>query len=273
MAPAPAVRARIRRRFSSQAEDVFDAWIDPAKIRDWFAPGLGEMRQVDVDPRVGGRFCIVQRRADGDASHTGEYLQLERPRRLAFTWQTPPRADQSRVHIEIAPAADGCELTLTHEMEPRWGAKIEQIEQGWTTMLDGMATMLDHRADPMGTYRTITPYLVVPDADAEIAFLTLAFGASETQCHRREDGAVMHAELQIGDSLVMLGEAGKDVEPRAAAIYLWVADVDATYARALAAGATSESAPADMPYGHRNAGVLDPNGVTWWIGSPIAVVR
>jgi uncharacterized glyoxalase superfamily protein PhnB len=62
-------------------------------------------------------------------------------------------------------------------------------------------------------------------------------------------------------------------EPRAAAIFLWVEDVDATYDRALAAGGTSESVPEDKPYGHRTAGVIDPNGVTWWIGSPLAPVR
>ena len=82
----------------------------------------------------------------------------------------------------------------------------------------------------------------------------------------------MHAELQIGDSLVMLGQAGGAFEPRAAAIYLWVEDVDATYDRAIAAGGTSESVPTDKPYGHRVGGVIDPNGVTWWIGSPLGPV-
>ena len=53
------------------------------------------------------------------------------------------------------------------------------------------------------------------------------------------------------------------------ALYRWVKDVDATYARALSAGARSESEPEDKPYGHRNAGIVDLNGVTWWIGAPI----
>jgi len=270
---APAVRARIRRHFRLQAEDVFDAWIDPAKIRQWFAPGMGEMRRVDIDARVGGSFCIVQRRGDADATHTGEYLELERARRLAFTWRTPPLPDRSRVHIEIGAVADGCELTLTHEMEPRWAAHVDRIEHGWAAQMDAMAALLEHRADPMSTYRTVTPYLVVRDADAEIRFLSKAFAAREMQCDRDEGGGVMHAELQIGDSLVMLGQAGGAFEPRPAAIYLWVEDVDATYDRAMAAGGTSESVPTDKPYGHRVGGVIDPNGVTWWIGSPLAAVR
>jgi len=273
LSTAPAVRARVRRHFRAQAEDVFDAWIDPAKIRQWFAPGMGETQRVDVDPRVGGSFCIVQRRADADATHTGTYLELERPRRLKFTWSTPPQPDQSRVHIEIGAVDDVCELMLTHEMEPRWAPHVDRIEHGWSTQLDAMAALIEQRANPMRAYRTITPYLVVRDADAEIAFLSKAFAAREMQCHRAEGGSVMHAELQIGDSLVMLGQAGGAFEPRPAAIHLWVEDVDATYDRALAAGGTSESAPADKPYGHRMAGVVDPGGVTWWIASPLGVGR
>ena len=124
-------------------------------------------------------------------------------------------------------------------------------------------------ADSKDTYRTVTPYLLVPDADAELAFLKAAFGGTEANCQRNPDNTVMHAEITIGDSLVMLGQAGGPWKPRAAALYLWVEDVDATYARALEAGATSESEPEDKPYGHRNAGVVDRNGNTWWIGAPV----
>ena len=124
-------------------------------------------------------------------------------------------------------------------------------------------------ADSKDTYRTVTPYLVVPDADAELGFLKAAFGVTESNCQRNSDNTIMHAEIKIGDSLVMLGQAGGPWKPRTAALYLWVEDVDATYARALQAGATSESEPEDKPYGHRNAGVIDQNGVTWWIGAPV----
>ena len=122
----------------------------------------------------------------------------------------------------------------------------------------------------LNTYRTVTPYLVVPDADAELQFLTQAFGATENSCDRGTDKSVMHAEIQIGNSLVMLGQAGEAWKATKAALYLWVPDVDSTYAQALKAGARSQSAPEDKPYGHRNAGVVDKNGITWWIGSPVA---
>ena len=125
-------------------------------------------------------------------------------------------------------------------------------------------------ADTIDSYRTLTPYLVVPDADAEMRFLKAAFGATENSCQRNDNQTVMHAELTVGNALVMLGQAGDDWKALQAALYVWVPDVDATYARALQAGATSQSMPEDKPYGHRTAGVVDRNGITWWIGSPIA---
>ena len=125
-------------------------------------------------------------------------------------------------------------------------------------------------ADTLDTYRTLTPYLVVADADAEIRFLEAAFGATVTLNQRNPDGSVMHAELTVGNSQVMLGQAGGQWKSRDAALYVWVPNCDATYQQAIAAGAVSESAPEDKPYGHRNAGVIDRSGVTWWIGSPIA---
>lgn len=124
-------------------------------------------------------------------------------------------------------------------------------------------------ADTIDTYRTLTPYLVVPDADAEIRFLTAAFGATEKSVDRRPDGAVMHAEIVVGDSLLMIGQGNDTWPAMSSALYLWVPDVDGAYARALAHGATSQFAPEDKPYGHRNAGVVDANGITWWIGAPV----
>jgi PhnB protein len=124
-------------------------------------------------------------------------------------------------------------------------------------------------ADTLETYRTVTPYLLVADADAELKFLVAAFGATEKSCQRNENNSVMHAEIHIGDSLIMMGQAGEQWKAKPAALYLWVPNVDEVYEKAVAAGATSESAPEDKPYGHRNAGVVDSCGITWWIGSPV----
>jgi uncharacterized glyoxalase superfamily protein PhnB len=124
-------------------------------------------------------------------------------------------------------------------------------------------------ADSKDTYRTVTPYLLVPDADAQLAFMEAAFGATERMCQRNADNTVMHAEVRIGDSLVMVGQAGGPWKPIQSALYLWIDDVDAVYAKALEAGGASASAPEDKPYGHRSAGVEDPGGNTWWISAPV----
>ena len=118
-------------------------------------------------------------------------------------------------------------------------------------------------------YRAVTPYLLVADADAELAFLKSAFGGIEVTCQRGPDGSVIHAEIQIGDSLVMIGQAGGLWKPLGGSHYLWVDDADATYQRAVAAGATARSTPADKPYGHRVAEVVDANGITWWLAAPV----
>jgi PhnB protein len=124
-------------------------------------------------------------------------------------------------------------------------------------------------ADTLETYGTVTPYLVVPDAEGELAFLKTAFGATEQMCERTENNKVMHAEIRIGNSLIMMGQANEHWKALSGALYLWVPNVDEVYNQALVAGATSLSAPEDKPYGHRNAGVVDSCGITWWLGSPV----
>lgn len=116
-------------------------------------------------------------------------------------------------------------------------------------------------------YHTVTPYLTVPGVARLIEFLKQAFGAEEKERMARPDGAVMHAEVRIGDSMVMLGEPSGNFSPMPAMIYLYVDDTDAAYRRALEAGATSMMEPADQFYGDRNAGVKDPSGNLWWIAT------
>lgn len=118
-------------------------------------------------------------------------------------------------------------------------------------------------------YHTATPYLVVPGVAKVIDFLSQTFDAKETERMTRPDGAIMHAEVRIGDSPIMLGEPAGQFQPMPASIYVYVTDTDAAYQRALRAGATSLMEPADQFYGDRNAGVRDPAGNVWWIGTHI----
>ena len=116
-------------------------------------------------------------------------------------------------------------------------------------------------------YHTVTPYLVVPDVEALIEFTKQAFDAKETERVPGPDGAVTHAEVRIGDSVVMMGRAQPPNPPIPAMLYLYVEDTDAVYRRALEVGATSVMEPADQFYGDRNAGVKDAAGNQWWIAT------
>jgi uncharacterized glyoxalase superfamily protein PhnB len=118
-------------------------------------------------------------------------------------------------------------------------------------------------------YHTVTPYLVVDNAQTLIEFAKRAFDATVGEEMKREDGTIMHAELQIGDSRIMLGQANEQHKAMPCALYLYVPDTDATYKKALAAGAVSTMEPANQFYGDRNAGVRDQNGITWWIGTHV----
>ena len=116
-------------------------------------------------------------------------------------------------------------------------------------------------------YHTVTPYLVVPNALAVVAFVEKAFAAVEKSRTLRPDGTIANAELQIGDSKLMLAQAKDPWKPMPTGLYLYVPDTDATYEAALEAGGLSLMEPADQFYGDRNAGVQDPWGNNWWIAT------
>ena len=118
-------------------------------------------------------------------------------------------------------------------------------------------------------YHTVTPYLVVSDAAGLLDFLKRAFDAKETVCFKKPDGSIGHAEVQIGDSMIMLGQASGEWKPMPCAIYLYVPDTDAVYKKALQAGATSIKEPANQFYGDRNASVKDLCGNLWSIGTHV----
>ncbi|MGH7291410.1 MAG: SRPBCC family protein [Myxococcota bacterium] len=136
---------RVVHRFSASPERVFDAWLDPKRAGQWlFATPQGEMVRVEIDARVGGSFAFVDRRDGEDVEHIGTYLELDRPRRLVFTFGVPKfSAETTRVVVEILPVGAGCELTLTHEgVLPDYASRTQA---GWTSILDGLARTLTAR--------------------------------------------------------------------------------------------------------------------------------
>jgi PhnB protein len=122
-------------------------------------------------------------------------------------------------------------------------------------------------------FHTITPYLVVSGAAGFIDFLKRAFLAEELLRVPGEDSAIRHAEVRIGDSVVEVSDGSVGFPPFASAMHLYVEDADASYARALEAGATSLHAPVDQPYGDREAGVKDPAGNFWYVATHRATGR
>jgi PhnB protein len=116
-------------------------------------------------------------------------------------------------------------------------------------------------------YHTVSPYLLVADAACLIDFMQKAFDATVVERHQRGDGSVGHAEVKIGDSIVMMGGVQGEWKPMKASLYVYVADVDATYARALEHGATSVMAPSQQFYGDKMGGITDPAGNLWWIAT------
>src|SRR5262249_28701428 len=118
-------------------------------------------------------------------------------------------------------------------------------------------------------FHTVTPYLVVNGVAKLVEFLQKAFNAQMIHpMMTAPDGRVMHAEVKIGDSPIMLGEPmGPQQPPVPAMLYLYVPDVDALFKQAIAAGGTSIMEPTNQFYGDRNAGLKDAFGNQWWIGT------
>jgi uncharacterized glyoxalase superfamily protein PhnB len=126
--------------------------------------------------------------------------------------------------------------------------------------------------------QTFTPYLLYEDVEAALDFLTRAFGFEETLRYAGTAGHIDHAEMAYGDGLLMMGDPGdeyrnpKRLGVASVQIYVDVADVDATYERAKAAGAEIIEEPADQEYGMRRFGAQDPEGHSWWFAQQIREV-
>lgn len=131
------VDVAVHRPFPVPAEHVFDAWLTPRRLGQWmFGPGVRDEKVVrlDVDPRVGGRFSMLVERGGERIDHVGDYLVIDRPHRLAFTWGVAGEPDQdgSRVDILVTPTPTGCELRLT---DPRTAAGLGRLRRPHATRL------------------------------------------------------------------------------------------------------------------------------------------
>jgi uncharacterized protein YndB with AHSA1/START domain len=147
--------AKVSHRFSAEAERIYDAWLNPELVRLWMAVALrsfgltGEMKRIEIDPRVGGKFFFSDMRQGAEAKHWGTYLDLERPNRIVHTWITEESAndDPSVVTLTFRPDPDGCEVAIAHEMDPKWGEYVARTEDGWARTLQSIEDLLTGTPD------------------------------------------------------------------------------------------------------------------------------
>jgi len=118
-------------------------------------------------------------------------------------------------------------------------------------------------------YSTVSPYLIVSGASATIDFLARVFGATELRRFAADGGGVMHAEVRIGESVVMLADGAEGWPPIPSYVHVYVPDVEDTYRRALEAGATSVQEPVQKDDEDKRGGVKDSGGTTWWIATRV----
>ena len=120
------------------------------------------------------------------------------------------------------------------------------------------------------TYNSVSPYLIVSDAADTIEFLSQVFGAVELCRFPGDDGRLMHAEVRLDDTVIMLGDSAEGWPPVPSHVHVYVPDVDAAYQRALEAGATSVQEPVKKDDDDKRGGVKDTGGTTWWIATKVA---
>jgi uncharacterized protein YndB with AHSA1/START domain len=131
----------VRRLLPAARERVFAAWLDPASLARWMRPGDVTDAVVEVDPRVGGGFRIEMRHGGGGIEHWGEYLAIEPPSLLSFTWHSAATDHQPTVvTVELLASDSGTELILTHRRLP--ARMVDAHRKGWTDILEALEVVM-----------------------------------------------------------------------------------------------------------------------------------
>jgi len=140
--------ARVTRHIKAAPERVFDAWLDPDLLGQWmFGPNVREeeVLHLKVNPKVGGSFSFLVKRGDAEFDHIGEYLEIDRPLWLVFTWgvRQEEGTEFSRVEVEVVPVEGDSELRISQILTPKWADFVEQAQGAWQRMADALARVLE----------------------------------------------------------------------------------------------------------------------------------
>lgn len=135
-------RVEVRHTYSQAPERLFDAWTDAEGMRAWMKPGPTEDVRVELDVREGGAYTIEMIFAEESIVHTGHYTEVDRPRRLAFTWDAPHFDEPTTVSLDFRPVDGGTEVVLVHEGLPS-EESAQQHTEGWRTILEELASAVE----------------------------------------------------------------------------------------------------------------------------------
>jgi uncharacterized protein YndB with AHSA1/START domain len=154
-----AVSVRCSRQIKAPPERIFDAWLDAAEARAFlFASRVSEPVDSEIDACVGGRFRIVRRSNGKDIEYSGEYLEIDRPRRLVFSLYVEEYAQRDDcVVVEIAPVEQESLLVVTHELSLQSLAERGRIQAGWAAALDRLAASCGESTPRMSWHRLRAP--------------------------------------------------------------------------------------------------------------------
>jgi uncharacterized protein YndB with AHSA1/START domain len=125
----------VRRAIAASAEDLFDAWLDPEALATWMRPGTIRSTVAKIEPRVGGSYEIIMQGQSGPIVHKGVYQQIDRPKRLVFTWASPgTELRDTLVTVDFVAAGPRTEVVVTHEQLPE--SARPSHSKGWTSGLE-----------------------------------------------------------------------------------------------------------------------------------------
>lgn len=128
----------LQHSYKCAADKLFDAWLDPALVRQFMCPGATHVSRLEWPAKVGGEFRLDMSEGDKTHPHHGRFLEIDRPKRIVFTWSSPHAGEDTRVTLDFKAQQDRTLLTLTHERLPS-KEMIAAHQQGWSSILDKLA--------------------------------------------------------------------------------------------------------------------------------------